>query len=743
MSPSAHHPHHTTLSHPSVQLAGGTACSKALLSTPQSPPYHDQSNSTHFNIRADYVPISFINQSFQRPIPLLSPSFLKPFKPLVIVDTPQDAIEFIAKGDHTHTRIEGQQVSMESGGDTTLKGAVVQANQVTAKVGTNPSGSGGNLNIESLQDTRQYQESNKSAGFSVSVPITGGNLGGSVNAGTSSINSNFASVGQQSGIAAGDGGFQIEVKGNTTLTGGVITSTQAAVDNQLNSFTTAGQSASEASNSGALQMSDLQNSASFNAKSSNVGISASGGKLSPSGMGFGAGSASASSVTTAGISGLAGNAAARTGDKETGIAPIFDKEKVKAEVAAQVQITQEAGKLMPKFIADEMGKKRDALKLEAQNETDPDKKAALLAQAQRYDEGGIYRVAAHTALGALGGGTAGALGAAASSAAAPTLDIVQSKLQTALQNAGMSAQASQQVASLSTGALAATLGAAASGGSTAAAATAFNADMNNRQLHPSERQKAKELAAKSGGKYSAEQIEEQMRLMGNARTGQGANTLDIATTPEQNAKRITNDPSMPLQVQGNVVMEVPGNYNADIQQYITENTRQDAGYIPGQSPYLASNPRSGGNTTGASNPPLPHQGNTAACGNFDLDCKSGVGNNLSEPVLTPAQRQAAGDFFAKASTDYQRLAAISAATGNAPVTLSFEIAAGVSGLLEQAFKPSAGKVVVDSILVDLAAKKFSDRSGIPLFMVNEVVERDIKPRLEALRLRIDDSLTSK
>jgi filamentous hemagglutinin len=38
------------------------------------------------------------------------------------------------------------------------------------------------------------------------------------------------------------------------------------------------------------------------------------------------------------------------------------------------------------------------------------------------------------------------------------------------------------------------VGAAASGGSTAGGATAFNADMNNRQLHPSEKQRIKDLA---------------------------------------------------------------------------------------------------------------------------------------------------------------------------------------------------------------------------------------------------------
>ncbi len=49
-------------------------------------------------------------------------------------------------------------------------------------------------------------------------------------------------------------------------------------------------------------------------------------------------------------------------------------------------------------------------------------------------------------------------------------------------------------------------------GQTAGAAAAFGIDTHNRQLHPNERKLAKELASKSGGRYTAEQIEEQMRL---------------------------------------------------------------------------------------------------------------------------------------------------------------------------------------------------------------------------------------
>ncbi len=117
----------------------------------------------------------------------------------------------------------GNTVNIENGGDTTLKGAVVKGDQVTANVA-------GNLNIESLQDQNQYKESSKSVGGSVMVGITTtGPASGSLSLGKTSINSTYTSVGEQSAIRAGDGGFDVNVNGKTTLTGGLIQGASAAV----------------------------------------------------------------------------------------------------------------------------------------------------------------------------------------------------------------------------------------------------------------------------------------------------------------------------------------------------------------------------------------------------------------------------------------------------------------------------------------------------------------------------------
>ena len=382
---------------------------------------------------------------------------------------------------YTNTQVAGNTVNIESGGDTTLKGAVVKADQVTAKVGTNPSGSGGNLSIQSLQDQNQYKESSKSAGGSIMV---GAGVSGSVNLAKSSINSQYQSVGEQSAIRAGDGGFQVEVKGNTTLTGAQITSTQAAIDknkdNNKNGFQTGG----------TLTTTDLQNKASYEAKSVSVGVGAGAlpGKSASAGMsgvGFGSDSGNAASTSTAGISGVAGNTAARTGDKETGIGQVFNKDQVKAEVNAQVAITSEFGKQASKVVGDYAQTKFEEAK------TNKDQ-----AGIDAWKEGGTSRVALHAVVGGLTGGASGAVGAATSQA-------VIDQVGQALKDTNLPTELKQALV-LAAG----TVVGSATGGS-AGAATAFNATANNYLSSTDLKNRDQRLAAarKSGN------VQEELRIL--------------------------------------------------------------------------------------------------------------------------------------------------------------------------------------------------------------------------------------
>ena len=151
----------------------------------------------------------------------------------------------------TNTHVSaGERLTLESGGDTTLRGAVASGKQVVADVG-------GNLQIESLQDTSTFKSKDQSLGGSVTV---GAGASGSVNVSQQKINSDYASVTEQSGIQAGDDGFQVKVKGNTDLKGGMIASTEQAVQDGVNRLTT-----------GTLTFSDIENRAEYSATSVSLG----------------------------------------------------------------------------------------------------------------------------------------------------------------------------------------------------------------------------------------------------------------------------------------------------------------------------------------------------------------------------------------------------------------------------------------------------------------------------------------
>lgn len=133
---------------------------------------------------------------------------------------------------HSHVTA-GNVLAIQSGGDTTLKGATGEADGHRVV--------GGDLLLESLQDGSKYASSNKSAGIGVSLcvpPYCTGSSSVSANASTGAINSDFKSVTEQTGLRAGDGGFQIDVQNNTRLIGSVIASSDRAIADGLNLLTT-------------------------------------------------------------------------------------------------------------------------------------------------------------------------------------------------------------------------------------------------------------------------------------------------------------------------------------------------------------------------------------------------------------------------------------------------------------------------------------------------------------------------
>ncbi|MEG3085695.1 hemagglutinin repeat-containing protein [Sphingomonas sp. PB2P12] len=137
----------------------------------------------------------------------------------------------------------GNAVSIATPDALTLRGAQVIGNRVDVNVGS--------LAIVSEQDRATYAERQRSLGLSVSPGTVAGNLNSGRQTG------DFASVREQSGIYAGQGGYGITVAGNTNLVGGVIASDAAAAQNRLTT--------------GTLTASDLANREQYKASSLTIG----------------------------------------------------------------------------------------------------------------------------------------------------------------------------------------------------------------------------------------------------------------------------------------------------------------------------------------------------------------------------------------------------------------------------------------------------------------------------------------
>ena len=122
---------------------------------------------------------------------------------------------------------------MNSGRDTTLKGAELEGNRVVVNTGRD-------LTISSVQDTASYNSKQSSSGASLSLcipPLCYGASSGSVSASGENITQNGKSVAEQSGIFAGKGGFAVTTGNHTQLDGAVIASTASADKNSLDTGT--------------------------------------------------------------------------------------------------------------------------------------------------------------------------------------------------------------------------------------------------------------------------------------------------------------------------------------------------------------------------------------------------------------------------------------------------------------------------------------------------------------------------
>ena len=392
-----------------------------------------------------------------------------------------------------------------------------------------------NLSIQSVQDRETYQSKQQNANVQVTVGY-GFSASGSYS--QSKVKADHASVTEQSGIYAGEDGYQIKVRDNTDLKGGIITSGKSAEDKGKNLFQTA-----------PLTASDIQNHSRYEGKSFGIGASvaisgesmgqnrpadsgpgirltdASKGQNNNNAIGYGSDGDSKNSTTRSGINtrnihitDKAGQLArtgrtaeetearihtgidTETADQHSGrLKNSFDKDAVAKEINLQREVTQEFGKNAAQTtaaVSDKLGNTQSyeryqaaktLLEAKLQNTDSEAEKAAIrtslgqvnayLAENQsRYDTWKEGGIGRSILHGAAGGLTTGNLGGIL---AGGGTSLAAPYLDKAAENLGPAGKAAVNALG------GAAIGYAA-GGNVGTAAAGANVDWNNRQLHPKE-----------------------------------------------------------------------------------------------------------------------------------------------------------------------------------------------------------------------------------------------------------------
>ena len=332
----------------------------------------------------------------------------------------------------------GNQVTINSGRDTTLAGAQVNGNQVTADVGRD-------LTITSTQDSDHYDSKQNSVSGGVGYTFGAGTASASINASRDRMKSDYDSVQEQSGIFAGDGGFDITVGKHTQLDGAVIASTGSVDKNSLDT--------------GTLGFGDIHNQADYKVEHQGGGISTGGsigqqfaGNLANALIAGGGSSGHAEGTTQAAVSegtltvrdtenqkqdvaGLSRDAEHANGS----ISPIFDKEKEQRRLQ-EVQLIAQIGNQAADIARTQgeinglnAGKKalaKEGIPEPDVNASDEEKaryqtqlrnSAAYKTEQTKYGTGSDVQRGIQAAVGALQGLAGGNIGAALAGASAPEL----------------------------------------------------------------------------------------------------------------------------------------------------------------------------------------------------------------------------------------------------------------------------------------------------------------------------------
>ncbi|GMG92285.1 hemolysin [Cupriavidus metallidurans] len=395
-----------------------------------------------------------------------------------------------------------------------------------------------------------------------------------------------------------------------------------------------------------------------------------------------------------------------TSNTNTTVGKNPDLANVLGKQADIMAAAQAAGEAVAKTVGDIAGSKERAALAKAKEASDAGNQA--LAQqyrdeAAQWEEGGANRAALHAAGGALivglGGGNAvaGAAGAGAASLAGKTLNELSQTIASSVGSGN--ADLNDAIGNLVSNVAAGGIGLAVGGGS--GAATAANVDRFNRQLHPDEKMLAQKMAAKSNGKYTAEQIEAQMRL---------SNVVDMNGTvleygtPDQIDAVTTKPTDTGVQwtsITGTTqIREIQAQPDAGFIAYIQAQRRTMQGDVPYTSRMDFSNVPKVSYSPGLLS--------TAKCGGGQTDCAAGLPTPYSAEEVARRRVQVA-DAASNFGTQTGRLGAaagaIAASSPNPVVsttagTISFvsTVASVIAGGVEQLARPDVGQYLGEGAL---------------------------------------------
>ncbi len=410
-------------------------------------------------------------------------------------------------------------VTIISGGDTNIIGSNVNAKQVNADVG-------GNLNIASVQDTLASAAHQSSSGGGFSISQAGASASFSQSKGNAS--GSYAGVNEQAGIHAGDGGFNINVTGNTDLKGSLIASDADAAKNTLTT--------------GSLSFSDIQNRSHYDASSSgfSAGATTGDGGMNYSTHGSTSGKNAGGAAPMLGQNDSGSDSATTKSGVSAGVVTISDSPNQKQDVASLNRDTTNTNGTVAKLpdMQNLLDKQSDMMAAasaagEAVSRRIGDYADKMMKDAaangdqagvDAWKEGGANRALMQGAGAALVTGLAGgnAVGGAAGAAIASIASGKLNELSSAIAGSDPTGNANMNQALGNIVANALATGASGVVGGESGAFSGYNVDRFNRQLHPDERQWAKDKAKdfakfyeeKTGKVLTAEQAQSMLLANG-------------------------------------------------------------------------------------------------------------------------------------------------------------------------------------------------------------------------------------